>query len=207
MKKLKKINIGIIVLTIILNTIFLGLTIFDKFESNILVCFSLYFIVFLPTIIRKLFKIKIASSIELAFLVFIFLAQLLGSVMHFYEFIFWYDSFVHFISGMLTALLALLLLLLFKKYNSKSLGFNIIYMISITLMVASFWELFEFTADNLLGGDAQRVIATGVRDTMKDMICALLGCILVIIEYAYEQTTKTKLLVNRFLDNIKKEQI
>lgn len=207
MKRLKKINLGIIVLTIILNTIFLILTIFGKYDSNILVCLSLYVMVFLPKIIRKLFKIKIANSIEFVFLIFIFLAQLLGSVMHFYGIIHWYDSFAHFISGTLTALLALLLLLLFKKYDSKSLSFNILYMIAITLMVAAFWEVFEFIADNLLGGDAQRVIATGVTDTMKDIICALLGCVLVSIEYAYEQTNKIKLLVNRFLDNIKKEQI
>lgn len=206
MKTLKKINIGIIALTIVLNSIFLGLTLFGKFDSNILVCISLYIIVFLPIIIRKLFKIKIADSVELVFLIFIFLAQLLGSVMHFYGIIHWYDSFAHFISGALTALLALLLLLVFKKYDEKSLAFNILYMIAITLMVASFWEIFEFTADNLLGGDAQRVLATGVTDTMKDIICALLGCILVSIEYAYEQVSKTKLLVNKFLDNIKKNE-
>jgi len=117
MKILKKINISIIALTIILNTLFLGLTLFKRFDSNILVCLSLYVIVFLPTIIRKIFKIKIANSVELVFLIFIFLAQLLGSVMHFYGIIYWYDSFVHFTSGLLTALFALLLLLMFKKYD------------------------------------------------------------------------------------------
>ncbi|MBE6152091.1 MAG: DUF2238 domain-containing protein [Firmicutes bacterium] len=204
MKILKKINISIIALTIILNTLFLGLTLFKRFDSNILVCLSLYVIVFLPTIIRKIFKIKIANSVELVFLIFIFLAQLLGSVMHFYGIIYWYDSFVHFTSGLLTALFALLLLLMFKKYDEKSLTFNIFYMIAITLMVASIWELFEFSADNILGGDAQKVLTTGVTDTMKDVICALLGCSLICITYAYEIVNKTSLIVNKFLNNIKK---
>lgn len=207
MKKIQKINMLIIITMIVLNTICLGLTIFGKYNSNILVCLSLYVIVFLPMIIRKVFKIKIANSIELIFLLFIFLAQLLGSVMHFYGLIYWYDSFTHFISGALTAFLALFLLILFKKYDDKELGFNVLYMIAITLMVAAFWEMFEFTADSLLGGDAQRVIATGVTDTMKDMICALLGSILISIEYIYEQTSKSKLIINKFLDNIKKEQV
>lgn len=203
MKNLKKINITIIILTIVLNTVYLFLTLFKKFDSNILVCLSLYIIVFLPTIIRKLSKIRIANSVELVYLAFIFLAQLLGSVMHFYGIIYWYDSLVHFVSGILTALLALYLLLLFNKYDEKSLVFNILYLVSITLMIAAFWEIFEFSADSILGGNAQRVIETGVTDTMKDMICALLGCTLVCIVYLYEQTCKVKLIINRFLDNIK----
>ena len=53
-------------------------------------------------------------------------------------------------------------------------------------MVAAGWEIFEFTADNLFGGNAQRALETGVRDTMKDIICALLGSILVVIPYIYK---------------------
>lgn len=203
MKNLKKINVGIIFLTIILNTIFIILTLLGKFESNILVCLSLYIIVFLPKIIKKIFKIKIVESVELIFLIFIFLAQLLGSVMHFYGLIYWYDSFVHFLSGVLTSLLALMSLLLFKKYNEKSIAFNVLYMFAITLMIAAFWEVFEFTADSLLGGDAQRVLATGVGDTMKDIICASLGCTLVCLSYFYECVNSIKLLISKFLDNIK----
>lgn len=204
MRNLKKINVGIIFLTFILNTIFIILTLLEKFDSNILVCLSLYVIVFLPRIIKKIFKIKIADSVELLFLIFIFLAQLLGSVMHFYSLIHWYDSFVHFLSGVLTSLLALMSLLLFKKHDEKSIAFNILYMFAITLMVAAFWEMFEFTADNLLGGDAQRVLATGVKDTMKDMICAFLGCTLVCLSYFYEHTNNIKLLISKYLNNIKK---
>jgi len=204
MKNLKKINIGISFLIIILNTVFVILTLLNKFNSNILVCLSLYVIVFLPTIIRKLFKIEVADSVELVFLIFIFFAQLLGSVMHLYSFIYWYDSFVHFTSGSLTALLALMLLVLFNKYDEKSSAFNVLYMFAITLMIAAVWETFEFTSDSLLGGDAQRVLTTGVGDTMKDIICAFLGCTLVSLSYVYEQVNSTKLLVNRFLDNVKK---
>jgi len=189
---MKKINKSIILITIILNTLFLVLTLLGKYDSIILVCLSLYLIVFLPVIIRRSFKIEISDCIEMQFLVFIFLAQLLGSVMHFYELIDWYDSFVHFLSGSLTGFLAIYLLNLFNKYDKKSIGFNILYMLALTLMVASFWEMFEFTADNLLGGDAQRVLETGVADTMKDMICALLGCIMIAGGYIYKELIKVK---------------
>lgn len=202
MRRLEKINAGIITLTFILNTIYIILTLLGKFNSKLIGSLTLYIIILLPTIIKKVFKIKIPFSVEFAFLIFIFLAQLLGSVMNFYTLIYWYDSLIHFISGILTALLALLLLILFNKYDKKSLVFNIIYMFAITLMVASCWEIFEFSADNLLGGNAQR-IETGVIDTMKDIICAFLGCTIVCILYAYEQVCKIKLIVNKFIDNVK----
>lgn len=50
--------------------------------------------------------------------------------------------------------------------------------------------IFEFISDYLLNGDAQRVIETGVTDTMKDMICALLGNILFILIYVYNRNKK-----------------
>ena len=95
------------------------------------------------------------------------------------------------------------LLILFNKYDKNSIGFNVLYMFAITLMVAACWEIFEFTADSLLGGNAQRVIETGVKDTMKDMICALSGCALVVIDYIYEYLNKSKLLITKFIENIK----
>lgn len=200
---MRKINNSIIVVVSCLNTIFLILTLLGKYNSNILVCLSFYLIVFLPKILRKLIKIKIPNLIEQVFLIFIFLAQLLGSVMHFYDLIYWYDSLVHLTSGIVTALLSIYLLMLFNKYDKDSVGFNVLYMFAITLLVAACWEFFEFSADSLLDGNAQRVLETGVRDTMKDMICALSGCTLVVIAFIYEHTNKTKLIITKFIENIK----
>ena len=109
---------------------------------------------------------------------------------------------MHYISGILTSFLAILLLVLFNKYDEKDKTFNIIFIISITLMVAGLWEIFEFAADNLLGGDAQRVLATGVTDTMKDIICALLGSILFSLSYLYECIKKKNLVIKEFIKKL-----
>lgn len=202
---MRQTNNKFIIVVSCLNTLFLILTLLGKYNSNILACLSLYLIIFLPKILRKVLKIKIPYLIELIFLIFVFLAQLLGSIMHFYDNIYWYDSLVHLTSGILTSFLAIYLLILFNKYDKHSIGFNVLYMFSITLLIASCWEFFEFASDNLLGGNAQRVIATGVKDTMKDMICALLGCSLVVIDYIYESTNKTKLLIINFIKKIKEK--
>lgn len=198
---MKKINNIIIALMLIVNTGCIGLTLLGRYNSNILVCLSLYPIVFMPKIFRK-FSSKVNDLIELIFLIFILFAQLLGSILHFYGIIYWYDSFMHYISGILTSFLAVLLLVLFNKYDEKDRIFNIIFIISITLMVAGLWEIFEFTADNLLGGDAQKVLTTGVTDTMKDIICALLGSILFSFCYLYECVKKKNLVIKEFIKKL-----
>lgn len=186
MMKLNKINIGIITISLIINTIFLILTLLGKYNSNILVCLSLYVIVFIPSILTKLFRINISELVRFIFLIFIFIAQLLGSIIHLYDLISWFDSFVHFISGIVSSILSLQLLILFNKHDQKKKVFNLLFSISFTLMVASFWEIFEFSADRIFGYDAQRVLETGVYDTMKDIICALLGSLLFVVSYIYD---------------------
>lgn len=198
---MKKTNNILIILMIIVNTICMLLSICGKYNSNILVCLSLYLIIFLPRIVRK-FSSKVNDLIELIFLLFILFAQLLGSILHFYGIIYWYDSFMHYISGILTSFLAVIILILFNKYDDNDKVFNVIFILSITLMVASLWEIFEFTTDNLLGGDAQRVVATGVTDTMKDIICALLGSILFSFCYLYECLKNKTLLIKEFIKKL-----
>ena len=83
-----------------------------------------------------------------------------------------------------------LLLKWLNRYDKKDIVFNIIYIILITLSVAVLWECVEFTIDKVLGMDTQKVLTTGVDDTMKDMICALIGSILYSIYYLYNLNKK-----------------
>ena len=202
MKNLKLLNKMLIALSSIINTVCIVLILLGNLESNILVCISFYVLLIIPSIIRK-FKLKFSDTLELIYLLFIILACFLGSILRFYGLIYWFDSFVHYISGMLTAILAFVLLIYMKKYKEKDLNFHIVFMILVTLSVAACWEIFEFTADSLLDGDAQKVLETGVTDTMKDIICALLGSILVCIMYSYEYVNNKKLLITNFINSMK----
>ena len=201
MKKIEITNKILIILSLLVNTVYIILTLIGKFDSNILVCLSYYILVILPIIFRK-FKINFSDMLELVYLIFIILACLMGSIMKFYSLIYFYDSLVHYISGILTALLGLVLLIWFNKFKSKEYSFNILYMFFVSLAVAALWEIFEFSADNLLGGDAQKVIETGVTDTMKDIICALLGSLLVSVCYAYEYVNNKKLIITNFIKGL-----
>ncbi|MCM1371104.1 MAG: DUF2238 domain-containing protein [Clostridium sp.] len=181
---MKIINNIIILLAWLINIISLVLKITTEYEVNILVCIALSIIVILPKFLRK--WVRISDLLEFILLIFIFFAGEIGSVLKVYGIIYWYDSFTHFISGILTAFLGLVILNRFKKYDDKEL-WNVFFIIIFTLSIAATWEIFEFTSDNLLGGDAQRVIETGVADTMKDIICALIGSILFSVGYLFKR--------------------
>lgn len=149
---------------------------------------SMVFVLLIPKILRKIFKIRITDSMELIYVIFMILAQFLGSVVNLYnnDTTWWYDLFTHFLSGVLTTVLALVIMNWLGVYKDKNKWFNFIFMISFTLMIASLWEFLEFGTDNLLGMNVQHSVETGVRDTMEDMLVAFLGSIIVAITYLVE---------------------
>lgn len=159
-------------------------------------------VIFLPQIIEQILHVKMNSYVSFVYTIFIFLAHFLGSVVDFYHKIYWYDSFAHFLSGVLVAFLATYALKLFKKYSKDSLLFNILFILGMSFMVAGLWEMFEFTSDKIFGKDAQNVLTTGVNDTMKDMIVAFLGTALYILLYIYEEVNNKKIIIRKFIETI-----
>ncbi len=170
MKKTNKLLIIIISLIGVIAGVFY-LTISNIPKS--LVSFSIIPIMIIPSLIFK--KINISSFVIFIYLIFIFFSQLLGSVFGLYNILIHYDKIIHFISGILTSLLALKILNFYKYDNSKL--FNLIFIFSFSFLIAGIWEIFEYIMDNLLNGDAQRVVLTGVHDTMQDIISSCLGSI------------------------------
>lgn len=173
----------------------------DKDLSYTLISLSLLIIIFVPDILRK-FKIKVLYEMEFLFLLFILLAQVFGSMMQLYDAIHNFDKFVHFTSGIVSAFVGVYLLTVSKKYDKKTIAFNIMFIIFTSLAVAGLWEMFEYTCDNILKNDAQRVAISGVNDTMLDIIMAFLASILVSGMYLYEELLKKPLIVKKFIKQL-----
>ena len=164
---------------------------------------SIILVLFIQRIFQKIFKLKISDGMELIYVVFIILAQFLGSVVNLYNTVWWYDLFTHFLSGILTAVLSLVILNWFSMYKDKNKGFNILFIISFTLMVASIWEMLEFGADTFLGMNVQHSIETGVSDTMEDILVAFLGSIIVSLSYLLENIVNKNGFLKKVVSNIK----
>lgn len=192
---MKKINNIIIILSLIVELIYFIMNPIITVD-NILLLLSYIPVIFIPRIFNFIFKkskIKITDDIEFAYLIFLILAFLFGSIMGGYSKIYWYDSFTHLLSGVFTAFMAPIVLKWLNRYDKKDIIFNVIYIILVTLSVAVLWECTEFTIDKTLGTDTQKVLTTGVNDTMKDMICALAGSILYSIYYLYSLSKKSNI--------------
>ncbi len=157
----------------------------------------------LPRIFSKIFKFKITDNMEFVYVIFIILAHFVGSVVNLYNKVWWYDLFAHFLSGILTAILSLVIMNFLKVYNDKNKLFNVIFIISFTLMIASLWEFLEYGADTFLKMNVQHSIETGVSDTMEDMLVAFLGSIIVSILYIIEGKKTKKGFLRKAINDLK----
>ncbi len=168
----------------------------DRFLGDL----SMVFVLLIPKIVRWLFKIKITDAMEFVYVIFMILAQFIGSVVNLYNHTWWYDLFTHFLSGILTTVLALVIMNWMKVYDDKNKWFNFIFMISFTLMIAVFWEFLEYATDLVTGMDVQHVLDTGVTDTMQDMLIAFLGSLIVAFKYIFENK---KGLIKKIVSTLK----
>lgn len=183
--------------------IFMGIeSLVDGNLYRMLIRFSILLTMLVPYLLNFFLKKKLPDSIMCLFLTFMFCGHFLGSIVNLYGKIYWYDKLVHFSSGMITALLAFFLLLAFQQYG-KNKWADVFFLIATAALVAVVWECFEYTADTLFQKDAQRVLATGVQDTMQDMIVALLGSILVSLCYLYEIVMKKVGIVLKYVETLK----
>ena len=169
---------------------FITIILFIYYKEISILLFLIY--LWLPFI----FKLK--DSYTLIYLIFGFLAILLGFLLHLYKITTWYDSLVHFIWGIVSSLIAIVFLKKFRMYDEKKLSFNIMFIIIFTLGISCFWEISEFIIDTIFKSDMQRR-TTGVYDTMKDVIVALLGNILFVIWYFYEYKYDKKILIRNYI--------
>lgn len=150
------------------------------------------------------FILKIKPALTFCYLIFTCISVLLGSLCHLFKLTIWFDSFSHFTWGVLSSLLGIYILDKLKMYNEKNILFNIIFIFIFSLASSAFWEICEFTTDHVVGSDTQRA-ATGVFDTMKDIIVGLIGNIVFLLWYGYEHIGNHELGIKKFVKVMDKE--
>ena len=200
MKKL--FNYILILFMVVGNTYLLINDLNHNDNSRVPTYLSLYALLLIPTIMKKVIKFKISTEIEIVYFIFILLAQFLGSGVNLYAYISWFDTFTHFLSGVLTCFVALILLHLFGNNPKRKIAFHITYILGIVFLIACLWEFFEFGMDQLAGMNLQHSIESGVTDTMCDILAAFSGSILFLCAYTYEMLSNTKGFITKFIDSL-----
>lgn len=154
---------------------------------------------FLFPIIDLFSKKPLPVVLAVASAVFVFFASYLGSGMNFYDKFSVWDLVMHGAFGFLCSLVIFVLIMRWNGKKLNPIGCLVIVFV-FTLGVAALWEVWEYTADSLTGGDAQKVaesIARGkspVADTMEDIIVAIAGSALFIVAFLLDKCNHYKVL-------------
>ena len=150
-------------------------------SKNILITLLL-----IPLLLISFFIRRYNIKLELVYLIFLFLAYVLGYGIDLYDRVYNYDSVVHFIFGFVSSIYAIPVFKYLNKRNTKL--FKSIFIIIFTLALAGLWEIIEFLIDIIFNSDMQRDLF----DTMKDIICALISSSIYSLIYNFSNNKKAK---------------
>lgn len=159
------------------------IAIIEKDDDQILLVALSFLASFYKELIKLLTKVKISDVMQTISTTFVILTILLGTLMDVYGKIIWWDTLLHFISGVFLSFFGLMFLAVMKNKNEKlkySVGLIVIFSFLFSMTAGTIWEILEFIADNILGMNAQRAkgVDYGVLDTMIDTIANTVGAII-----------------------------
>lgn len=172
-KKLKISTWVINILLLILDMVVIVYNIVNNNYDRMVIAALLYPTMFIPYLLDKT-KYRISYKYKFLYSLFMFFGYFLGSIINLYDKIFWYDLFVHAMSGVFTLILAYYILNNSKSKNTNGV-IKFLYCIGFVALVAVSWEIIEFIVDNVFSLNTQHNLDTGVADTMGDMIAGLFG--------------------------------
>lgn len=147
---------------IILRTLVIVCMIREIFNGNImnaLLCIVSLILFTLPVFIEKTFKVELPTTLEIIILLFIFSAEILGEINHFYIHIENFDNILHTLNGFLCAGVGLSLVNLLNN-NIESFHLSPIFIVIVafcfSMTVGVVWEFFEYDMDKYMGFDMQK---------------------------------------------------
>lgn len=126
----------------------------------------------------RLLRLRPVEQLTALVTAFTFLAYPLGSCLDFYRMVPGFDKVAHTLSGVFVSLLCLILFYALKPGHAverSDAALLIAFTFFGSMAVAGLWEVGEYLISFIVGLDLQRVAATGVSDSMQDMIVAMIG--------------------------------
>ncbi len=129
-----------------------------NYEAAVLCIFSLGLFL-LPSFMEEHFKIEISPLFEAIIYLFIFAAEILGEVDHFYVAIPGWDTMLHTINGFLCAAIGFSMIDLLNRH-SDHVNLSPFYLVMVafcfSMTVGVIWEFIEFAGDMYFGQDMQK---------------------------------------------------
>lgn len=147
----------------------------DAFSSALILLLMLA-----PAFLRKRYELYIPFELEVAIASFVYVTLFLGSLNDFYERIAWWDTLLHFQSGILLGIVGFVLIYILNESRAGKLAlspfFISFFAACFSMAVGVVWEIYEYAADLFFGFTMQR---DGLTDTMHDLIVNTTGALAV----------------------------
>ncbi len=143
---------GLVILTLI------RCIITQNYESAAICILSLLLFL-MPAVLQKQMKIEFPAVFQAIIFGFIYAAEILGEVNHYYVIIPGWDTMLHTMNGFLCAAIGFSLIYLLNR-GSKHFNLSPFYLTLVafcfSMTVGVIWEFFEFTMDQLFYVDMQK---------------------------------------------------
>lgn len=170
-------------------------------------------VLFAATFVRKKFNFHIPILLETSFVIFAFCGFILGDVFDFYGKIPIWDDILHTLSGILLAIVGLVLIGSFVDSQKFPISLSPIFVsiavVLFSLSLGALWEIGEYVYDDIFGTNTQQFMKTtsgsitddkdiplegheALEDTMTDLILDFGGSIVVATTYYVIERRKTK---------------
>ena len=172
------------------------------------------FALVLPTFLTRKYNIKIPTTMNILYLVFLYAAIFLGEVRNFYHVVPYWDVILHAFSGGMIGALGFSFVSLLNNIENLHLHLTPLFVaffafcFAITLGVV--WEVYEYVFDGLLGLNMQKFLLesgealvgrNAVVDTMHDLIVdsagAFIMCTIGYVSLKYKKGWVEKLLIKK----------
>lgn len=143
----------LIIVISLINQLFVG----DM--ENVFLCILSLILFMLPAFIKKKFKVVFPNVLEISIILFIFAAEILGTINNFYNIFPRFDELLHTVNGFLAASVGFSLIYLLnenlKEFKLSSF-FVSLFAFCFSMTIGIMWEFFEYSADNLLDKNTQK---------------------------------------------------
>lgn len=128
--------------------------------ENVFMCILTLLLLIVPSFVQTTFHVELPTTLEILIYLFIFAAEILGEIDHYYlKYEFW-DTMLHTINGFLAAAIGYSLVTLLNKNEkiqfSLSPMFTAVVAFCFSMTIGVCWEFFEFSMDTFFGMDTQK---------------------------------------------------
>ena len=143
----------------------------------------IFALMLVPSILKGRYRLYLPFALELWIVVFIFLTLFLGGIARFYDWIPFWDKFLHFQSGFLLGVLGYIVIYILNEHGRVHLnlspGFVSLFAVTFSLALGVVWEVIEFFGDMVFKTTYWQGV--GVADTMWDLIADGMGALIISI--------------------------